>query len=106
MRNIILMTKLKNAMLKTGMDLSFELRNININGDKRGCSGFIVNNDNGTIVYVNTESCLDRYMYRYADSVKDFRGYSNRWANGLDELVEGVAGLLKKSPAEMNDRRI
>ena len=108
---LILSTKLKNAINKhaNGMDLTFTLKNISINGSKRGCSGFIRNNANGSVVYVNTE-CVGianlRYMYRYADNEKDYKGYRNRWAKTLDELASAICTCLHKTPQEVNDRRI
>ena len=102
----ILMTKVKNALAKTGKDLEFVLQNININGEKRGCSGFIVNKANNTVVYINTERVQNRLMYRYADNTKDFRGYHNRWANDFEELISSVDELLAGSPEENNDFRI
>jgi hypothetical protein len=109
---LILSTKLKNAINKhaNGMDLTFTLKNISINGSKRGCSGFIRNNANGSVMYVTTErSCatfLKPYMYRYADNEKDYKGYHNRWANTLDELASAICTCLHKTPAETNERRI
>ena len=109
---LILSTKLKNAINKhvNGMDLTFTLKNISINGSKRGCSGFIRNNANGAMVYVDTEeSCaswLPRFMYRYADNEKDYTGYRNRWANTLDELASAICTCLHKTPQEANDRRL
>ena len=108
---LILSTKLKNAINKhaNGMDLAFTLKNISINGSKRGCSGFIRNNANGSVVYVNTEEpCLStlHYMYRYADNEKDYKGYHNRWANTLDELASAICTYLHKTPQEANERRI
>jgi hypothetical protein len=108
---LILSTKLKNAINAhaNGMDLQFALKNISINGSKRGCSGFIRNNVNGSVVYVNTEEpCYSNlhYMYRYADNEKDYKGYHNRWANTLDELASAICTCLHKTPQEVNDRRI
>ena len=109
---LILSTKLKNAINKhaNGMDLTFTLNNISVNGNKRGCSGFIRNNANGTVVYVCTEepcvSFLDPYMHRYADNEKDYKGYRNRWANTLDQLARSICTCLKSTPHEQNDRRI
>lgn len=108
---LILSTKLKNAITKhsNGMDLTFTLKNITINGSKRGCSGFIRNNANGTVVYVTTEEpCLSslHYMYRYADNEKDYTGYHNRWANTLDVLATEICRLLHSTPQEQNERRI
>ena len=108
---LILSTKLKNAINahSNGMDLQFTLKNISINGSKRGCDGFIRNNANNSVVYVTTEEpCLSslHYMYRYADNEKDYRGYRNRWAKTLDELATEICRLLHSTPQEQNDRRI
>lgn len=108
---IILSTKLRNAITKhsNGMDLTFTLKNININGVNRGCSGFIRNNVNNSVVYVNTETIPYsnlRYMYRYADNEKDYTGYHNRWASELDQLADAICTCLHSTPKEQNDRRI
>lgn len=110
---VILSTKLKNAIRKTGgaaaVNLSFSLNNINVNGVKRGCSGFITNGINGSIVYVDTEeSCLTNYKYicRYADSLHDFHGYRNHWTNSFESLVNEIIQMLQKTQAEAKDCRI
>ena len=108
---LILSTKLRNAITKqaNGMDLTFTLKNISVNGSKRGCDGFIRNNANGSVIYVTTEEpCVSylHYMYRYADNEKDYKGYRNRWANTFDELVASICMCLQKTPQEQNERRI
>ena len=108
---LILSTKLKNAINahSNGMDLTFTLKNISINGEKRGCSGFIRNNANGSVVYVNTETTPRadlRYMYRYANHEQDYNGYHNRWAKTIDELASAICTCLHKTPQEANERRI
>ena len=107
---IILSTKLKNAIsaFSGGMDLKFSLRNISINGAKRGCEGFIRNNVNGSVIYVTTEKpCLSNlnFMYRYVDNEKDYTGYRNRWAKNIDELVRAICACLQKTPQEANDMK-
>lgn len=110
---LILSVKLKNVLNKRaeelGMKLEFKLKNVVINGEKRGCSGFVKNLANDSIVYVNTEEpCLStlHYMYRYADSFTDYSGYRNRWADSLQTLVQGIFECLAKTPQEDGDRRI
>ena len=111
--SVILSVKLKNALVKKAelrnMDITVTLKNISINGDKRGCSGFIVNNENGSIVYVNTEKSvyggISPYLYRYANSTSDYTGYHNRYAKTLDELVNSIIELLKQTPLEAKDFR-
>lgn len=107
----ILSSRLRNAINKraNGMDLTFTFKNININGDKRGCSGFVRNNANGTVVYVNTEATPRanlHYMYRYADSEKDYTGYNNRWAYTLEELATEICHLLKHTIQEQGAREV
>jgi len=88
----ILSTKLKNKFLSV---YTVKLKNISINGDKRGCSGFISLGD--SIVYVNTEPCGSLgYMYRTAEHFKDYTGGPNQWAKDLNSLVLGVTKLLNK----------
>lgn len=108
---LILSTKLKNAINQhaNGMDLTFTLKNISINGSKRGCSGFIRNNANGSVIYVTTEKpyrCDLHYMYRYADNEKDYTGYHNRWASTLEQLADAICTCLHSTPKEQNERRI
>jgi hypothetical protein len=88
---LILSTKLKNRFSPAH---NVALKNIRVNDDKRGCSGFI--SLGGAIVYVNTEPCGSLgYMYRTAEHLKDYTGGANRWAKDLDSLVNGINQLLK-----------
>ncbi len=88
---MILSTKLKNRFTSVHQ---VHLKNIRVNDDKRGCSGFIALGDR--IVYVNTEPCGSLgYMYRTAAHLKDYTGGVNRWAKDLDSLVQGINQLLK-----------
>ena len=87
---LILSTKLKNRFTPAH---AVALKNIRVNADKRGCSGFI--SLDGVHVYVNTEPCSTLgLMYRTAKHTKDYTGGPNRWAKDLDSLVRGVNELL------------
>lgn len=89
---MLLATKLKNAV-KIEMpetNVEFVLHNINVNGRKLGCSGFIANKDNGMVMYVSTETTLFGYMYRRAKSTSDYVGGYNRWASTEAELIKGI----------------
>lgn len=90
MSQLILSQKLKNRF--SGNQV-FHLRNIIINGNKRGCSGFIALNEN--TVYVNTEVLGGGYLYRKAKDNKDFVGGVNQYANDIDSLVNAINQLLK-----------
>jgi hypothetical protein len=89
---LILSTKLKNQFSPS---CTVTLKNISVNGNKQGCSGFVSLGD--AIVYVNTEPCGSLgLMYRTAKHLKDYTGGVNQWAKDLDSLVLGVNALLKK----------
>jgi hypothetical protein len=87
---LLLATKLKNQFSSAHQ---VHLKNISVNGDKRGCSGFIQRGD--AIVYVNTEVLGGGYLYRTAAHLKDYSGGVNRYARDLAGLVAGVNSLLK-----------
>jgi hypothetical protein len=97
---LILSQKLKNAMLKARPGgkyyYRFDLKNIKVNASKRGCSGFITNTENGSIVYVNTEPIYCGYMFRYARTTNDYTGDINMYAKNLDTLACKIASMLDK----------
>ena len=89
---LILATKLKNQFSPS---CTVSLKNISVNGNKLGCSGFISLGD--SIVYVNTEPCGSLgLMYRTAKHLKDYTGGVNHWARDMDSLVVGVKLMLRK----------
>ena len=108
---IILSTKLKNSIAKKAktenLNVQLVLHNIDINGRKTGCSGFIHNMDNNVYVYVNTDmnTTIHEYMYRYADNAKDYTGYRNRWAGNIDNLVSGIITCLRQTPQQARDKK-
>lgn len=113
---LILAVKLKNALKKAnekyGYDLQYDIKNIVINGGKRGCSGFVTNKGNGSCVYTDTErTCCANLgvMYRYADNNKDYVGYYNRWTGRVytvDSLAVEILKLLGKTPEQIGEKRI
>jgi len=98
--SVLLMTKLKNMFKEVDKDnsLEYHLKNININGSKRGCSGFIKNGRNNKIVYINTEICcgiwLPPILYREAKSLKDFKGGINNFCDN-NKIVSNVIKMLE-----------
>lgn len=100
---MLLATKLKNAIKREmpETNVEFVLHNINVNGRKLGCSGFVVNKDNGMVMYVNIDTPKRLgYLYRRAKSTSDYVGGYNRFANTEAELVKGIVdglnGLIAK----------
>ena len=114
--NVILATKLINACKKANKsynyDLQFDIKNIIINGEKRGCSGFITNKENGSCVYTDTEkTCCENLgiMYRYAKNNKDYSGYYNHWTGrvySVDSLANNILRLLEKTPEQIRESRL
>lgn len=111
---MLLSVKLKNGLTslaeQMGMDITTHLKNITVNGQKRGCSGFVTCGE--SCVYVTTEhSCYgpisDKSMCRYAKDTEDFssnglkKGYNQFVAD--DFLAAKVISMLKNGkgiPAE------
>jgi hypothetical protein len=94
---MLLATKLKNAIKREmpETNVEFVLHNINVNGRKLGCSGFVVNKDNGKMMYVTTDTPQWLgYMYRQVKSTSDYIGGCNRWAKTEAELVKCVVASL------------
>lgn len=69
-----------------------QLKDIVVNGQKRGCSGFIINPFTHKICYITTEHFFDggkgsglwgdsskAIMMRTAEGLKDFVGGRNHW---------------------------
>jgi hypothetical protein len=84
---MMLKTRLKNAL---GDGFELQVNNININGSKRGCSGFIINKKTGRIAYINTEvnfvSYLKPILLRTAEHTKDYHGGINHLVDEKDIL--------------------
>lgn len=103
--NFIGSIKVKN--LFKGMNFKCEIKNISINGQKRGCSGFITNLDTGKVCYITTEPFFDgkngsglygnrnmAIMMRTAKDTRDFHGGFNNWLPFSDIIA--VAQRLTK----------
>ena len=110
----LLKTKLQNMLReeakKHNVELEFHLKNIDINGVKKGCSGHVVNTVTGNCVYLTTEeACLEtlkgRAMYRLAKNIKDYssnglKNGGNRWVR-TEELAVAVVHLLVTERGEL-----
>lgn len=90
----ILAVATRNAIKKANptAKLEFGLRNIVINGQKRGCSGFVHDPATGHTVYVNTESsCIGLgYLVRSALS-KEKAGCGSDGANYHEKDLAAIA---------------
>lgn len=84
--------------------LDITVKNILINGVRRGCSGHITYKPTGRCVYINTEEALcmpGLCLYRYAQDKTDFSSnrpghqYPNQFAKEAD-LARQVAAMLTK----------
>lgn len=99
----ILMTKLKNEIKRAKPalkdTLQYDLKNININGRKKGCYGFITNPETGITVYVSTEALPlradSKVMVRVANDNHDYKGYRNVFCKeDVKELVKLILEML------------
>ena len=82
-------------------NLSFDLKNIRINGVLKGCSGFIFSEETGKFVYVLAEidNYVNKAMYRIARHGKDYSGghsvaERNRYAE-YSNLAKEIVELLE-----------
>ena len=91
--------KLKSMF--NGMPYEVSVKNISVNGVKRGCSGFLTTTDTGKICYITTEPACDgglfgnpdkAVMMRTAKSLKDYTGGYNRWLP-ISDIVEMANNL-------------
>ena len=91
---------LRNALKNKG-NYDIQVKNIRINGNLRGCSGFITNKDNNVVLYVDTEGSVYSdlfYMSRYAKNVKDYSGCTNCWNNDVNDYYKHIASMLQDEP--------
>lgn len=91
----LLSTKLRNQIHKIDPTITVSLKNISINGTKRGCSGFIQDPVTKRCVYLSTEEggYLQKVMYREAAHMKDYRGGRNHFT-GTELIAEEAVELL------------
>lgn len=95
---LILSTKLKNAFNNMkGINIECSFKNISINGQKRGCYGFIRNLSNNTTVYISTEPIYCGFLRRYAKDMKDYGSAHsiNCFSKSLSQLVDDVYTMLQ-----------
>jgi hypothetical protein len=92
--------KLRNAIRRLDPSLQVELRNVRVNGQAMGCSGFITNTVTGAIVYVDTDHnhglSLDNALYRTAAHNRDYTGGVNRFSDYAG-LASAVVALVNGS---------
>lgn len=100
---MLLKTKLNNQIKKLDPNVQMiNVKNIVINGVKRGCSGFCVKGNN--TVYFTTEVLpmfgqKDSVMWRYAKDTKDYsstriKNGQNRWCEP-DKLAQQIVKALQ-----------
>ena len=106
-KKLLLATKLKNLINNAYPDNNYiiEVKNIKLNGQSRGCSGFIKNPETGSVIFLTTEktgcSWLKDYMYRYESQKRGFG--RNRWTSSQEELVRGIHRLLAEPMETVTD---
>lgn len=100
----LLATALKNRILALDPTLTVALKNIRVNGNPQGCSGFVTDPATGKIVYVNTDhnhgTQFDNAYCRTAAHTKDYRGGRNHTST-YSELPEAVVTLVHSPEAHV-----
>lgn len=103
----ILATKLKNAFNKyeDKDKYSMSFKNVSVNGDKRGCYGFITNLENDVCVCINTEQTSMNLgmFYRYCEQQGEHTGGINHFAHSLEEIVENTRKMLENPQQAENE---
>lgn len=79
-----------------------KLKNVRINGNLVGCSGFVTEKESGRVIYLTTDfgvapapSSKTKVMYRMARSDRDYIGGYNRYCQ-IDQLGQDLASLFHK----------
>jgi hypothetical protein len=90
-------------LVKAGIE-PVNVKNIRVNGELRGCSGFCQLFGDNRLIYFNTEHCVldslrDKVMFRAARSQADYSGGRNNWAD-FDNWAEEIAAWAKRQPAD------
>lgn len=91
--------KLRNRLRAIRPDLVVEIKNVRVNGQLRGCSGFVRDPARDRIVYVDTEAGFqrrDEALYRTASSMRDYTGGRNLFTS-FDELPHAIVDLLERA---------
>ena len=80
-----------------------KLRNVRINGNLVGCTGFVTEKKSGKVIYLTTDfgtapapSYKTRVMYRTARNDRDYTGGRNRYCE-IDELSQELTDLFHQS---------
>lgn len=95
-----LSTKVRNAIRRQVPSAEPHLRNVVVNGSRRGCTGYVVDPATGNAVWLDTDVVplgRDRYVYRSAPGVgaPASQHGTNKWAASFDEFIAGICDLLK-----------
>lgn len=93
---LLLAAELKRMLPK---EYTCKLKNIIINGEVRGCNGFI--QQGLATVYVNTENLNGLFLARTARDDKDYRGGRNVYAQSRDSLAVKIGDLLEAPHVEV-----
>lgn len=94
----LLANKLHNRIKALDGTVEISLRNVRVNGESLGCSGFIVDPKTNAHVYIDTDNnhgTNTKALYRRAKHAKDYTGGMNHFTS-YDQVAEDALALLKK----------
>lgn len=99
MSKILLAVKLRNQIKALDRDLVVELKNVRVNGNALGCSGFVTNPNTGAVTYIctdNNHGTNAQPMFRTAKDTKDYAGGRNHFA-AYDDLAAEVVEMANRA---------
>ena len=101
------MTKVKNLLKREGYEAA-GFRNTRVNGQLRGCYGFVRKAGSGKVVFVDTEYLTSgtgagNILVRFARDEKDYCGHRNEWTH-FAGLAYTLARMFDDATPDPYDR--
>ena len=104
----LLTRAVKNRMLKVDPNLEFDIHQVNVNGRKMGCSGYVTDPETGNVIYLSTDfiEVIGQHMdvmFRTVRDKNDTHGLTNHWAS--DDTFAAEAVHLLRHPDKTLEQR-
>lgn len=104
----LLTRAVKNRMLKVDPNLEFDIHQVNVNGRKMGCSGYVTDPETGNVIYLSTDfiEVIGQHMdvmFRTVKDKNDTHGLTNHWAS--DDTFAAEAVHLLRHPDKTLEQR-
>ena len=87
------MTKVKNLLKKSGRYYATKMMNTRVNGQLRGCFGFIRRSGDDKPIYIDTE--YSPFLIRFARDENDYCGETNEYCQ-FDTLIQTLDAMFSR----------